>query len=391
MDELLLRRRAMMNTDHDFSTPGWDGRVWAYYNITTTGSATTLLYRNAGVSNVEVDGVSNGTTITYTFSETGTHLVKIRLTDPATVPNGLFYNVTTVEEIYFPEGVVTIDSSNSPGAVRGCTGLKKVHFPVSLRTVKTNAFYGDTALTGLYIKDIDSYTTNISYANSGANPTYYAKNIYVNDVKLTSYTFPANTTSIRQYIFYNATSITNITLPSTVTTIGAGAFCNLNNTTFNLTASNIKTINHEAFYKCSKLEYVFELTQTTLSEGAVQQSGITAISLPNVVTIGSSNYTGVFYLCSKLKTIDIGSSCTKIYPRKFNSISNLEKLIVRATTPPDYSSSSYPWYNMPSTMKIYVPYSADHSVLSAYQNTAQWSVKASSIYELNPDGTIPTS
>ena len=388
MDELLLRRRVLMNTDHDFSTPGWDGRIWAYYNITTTGN-TTLLYRNTGVNNIEVDGVDNGTTITYTFSETGTYLVKIRLTDSTTVPNGLFYNVTTVEEIYFPEGIVTIDSNNSPGAVRGCTGLKKVHLPISLRNVKTNAFYGDNALTGVYIKDIDSYVLNTSYWNNGASPLTYAKNLYLNDVKVTSYTFP-EVTSIKPYIFYYAQSITNITIPSTVTTIGAGAFYYLNNTTFNLTPSSIKTVEDDGFFRCSKLNYDFELTQTTLAERAFQYSGITGISLPNIVTIGSGSNTGVFYSCANLRTIDIGPNCTKIYPRKFNTITNLEKLIVRATTPPDYSSSSYPWHSMPSTMKIYVPYSADHSVLAAYQNTAQWSVKASSIYELNPDGTIPT-
>ena len=374
MDELLLRRRALMSADHDFSTPGWDGRIWAYFNITNTSSATTLLYRNTGVSNVEVDGINIGTNTSYTFSESGEHLVKVRLSTATTIPSTLFYNVTTLTEAYIPEGVTTISSNNSPAAFRGCTGLKKIHFP--------------TTLTGLYLKDIDKFVTTISYTNSGSTPTYYTQNIYVNNVLLTSYTFPEVTT-IRNYTFYGAKSIQSITLPATVTTIGTGSFAKLNNTTFNTTSSSIKTISESGIQDCKKFIEDLVLTQTVLGEAAVQGSGITSISLPNVVTIGSSNNAGGFNSCTRLKTIDIGPNCTTIYGRTFNTLSALEKLIVRATTPPSYTHGTYPWYNVSSTMKIYVPYSSDHSILDSYKNTAQWSVQASKIYELNPDGTVP--
>lgn len=388
MDELLLRRRALMSADHDFSTPGWDGRVWAYFNVTDTSSATTLLYRNTDVSNVEVDGIDIGTNTLYTFSESGEHLVKVRLSTATTIPSTLFYNVTTLTEAYIPEGVTTISSNNSPAAFRGCKNLKKIHFPTTLTFVGLNSFYGDTALTGLYVKDIDKFVTTMTYSNAGASPTYYTPNIYVNDVLLTSYTFPEVTT-VRDFIFYKATSIRNITLPPTITTIGNSSFTNLSNTNFNITSSSIKSIADGGVYNCRHFTGDFILTQTTLGETAICRSGITSISLPNIITIGSKNDTGGFYWCENLKTIDIGENCTKIWGRSFNSISQLEKIIIRATTPPEYSYAKYPWYNMPSTMKIYVPYSSDHSILNTYKNTQYWSTVASQIYELTENGQIP--
>ena len=57
MDELLLRRRMLMNTDHDFSTPGWDGRIWAYYTTSSADENKTLLYSTTNLgTTMEVDG-----------------------------------------------------------------------------------------------------------------------------------------------------------------------------------------------------------------------------------------------------------------------------------------------------------------------------------------------
>ena len=57
-------------------------------------------------------------------------------------------------------------------------------------------------------------------------------------------------------------------------------------------------------------------------------------------------------------------------------------IVLRGTTPPSYSGNalygSYP---------IYVPYSADHSVLQAYKTA--WSSYQSRIKELNADGSVP--
>lgn len=59
-------------------------------------------------------------------------------------------------------------------------------------------------------------------------------------------------------------------------------------------------------------------------------------------------------------------------------------IVFRRTTPPTYAGNalygSYP---------IYVPWSADHSVLNSYKTA--WSSYKSRIKELNEDGTVPTT
>lgn len=91
-----------------------------------------------------------------------------------------------------------------------------------------------------------------------------------------------------------------------------------------------------------------------------------------------------------LKTIVFGPNYTAITGR-LAYYTNATAFVVKATTPPTISAPGTSFYRFPSTTKIYVPYSQDHSVLDAYKTETNWSAQASNIYELNPDGSIPTS
>ena len=57
-------------------------------------------------------------------------------------------------------------------------------------------------------------------------------------------------------------------------------------------------------------------------------------------------------------------------------------VVLLSQTPPTIGANTF--Y---SVSKIYVPYTSDHSVLSNYQST----YNMNNIYELNPDGTIPSN
>ena len=79
------------------------------------------------------------------------------------------------------------------------------------------------------------------------------------------------------------------------------------------------------------------------------------------------------FVPSKITTL--GQNC--FYQTSWNYI------VFRSTTPASYSGNA-----LYGTYSIYVPYSANHSVLNAYKSA--WSSYSSRIKELNEDGTVPS-
>ncbi len=69
----------------------------------------------------------------------------------------------------------------------------------------------------------------------------------------------------------------------------------------------------------------------------------------------------------------------------------LESFIIENTTPPLPTNNISDWTlnNLPSTCKIYVPWSADHRILNAYKVANGWIDYADRIYELDEHGNVP--
>ena len=118
--------------------------------------------------------------------------------------------------------------------------------------------------------------------------------------------------------------------------------------------------------------------------------------------------TSVFYNCRRIRGLDLsewdlsGVASTGNAVNTFRYMDNLNSLTLPATmksigsncianatvlkelhllntTPPSLSGTSS--IGGPSDLKIYVPYSADHSVLNAYKTATNWSSLASKIFE----------
>ena len=91
------------------------------YNVTSTSSATTLLYSTTNVAEMIVDGTSVSVSKTYTFSTTGEHEVKLRFTDNTKLADHLCYKLTNVVKIKaFPSTLETINQY----AFYNCSGIK---------------------------------------------------------------------------------------------------------------------------------------------------------------------------------------------------------------------------------------------------------------------------
>ena len=139
--------------------------------------------------------------------------------------------------------------------------------------------------------------------------------------------------------FGQCSSLVSITLPNTITTLGA--WC---------------------FGQCTSLAGItLPNSVTTINLGAFYNSGVYDIEIPAPVTTIGNQQSGI-----------------------------KDTVVMRPTTPMALDRWTETFYRN-ANLKIYVPYSADHSILDAYKATQGWSdLYVNYLYELNPDGTIPT-
>lgn len=190
------------------------------------------------------------------------------------------------------------------------------------RLITENGVYrSDNGYTGL-----GTVTVNVPQTGGGEN-----KFVQLIDKTVTEITAEdlQGVTKIGTYAFRSCSNLSNVELPT-----------------------GIKSIGSYAFAYCAALE---------------------EIVLPNgVETIGAS----VFDNCSSVKTIDLPESLLSIGGGAMvNACSSLEKIIVRATTPPTIQSTTL--NNFSSRIKIVVPIGCGET----YENATNWSVKASQIEE----------
>lgn len=122
---------------------------------------------------------------------------------------------------------------------------------------------------------------------------------------------------------------------------------------------------------------------TVISDWDFYQSQLESVTLPDTLTTIRPHA----FRSAKLKSVTIPASVTTIGDTAFYFNGNqFTTAVLLPTTPPTADSSKIFVSN--ANLMIYVPYSSDHSILDAYK--ASWTALTSKIYELNPDGTIPT-
>lgn len=160
----------IMNADHDFTTPGWDGKIWAYYETTSANQTITLTSSSATNtgSTMEVDGQTVSYAQTFTFAEIGMHLVKFSCYP---VPTYLFYNITGPKEVYWGNGSLSVGAH----CFRNCSGIRTIVIPASVTTIENRGFYLANNITVMIVKatvpPTAATSTSVSYM-SGIQKIY---------------------------------------------------------------------------------------------------------------------------------------------------------------------------------------------------------------------------
>lgn len=380
MDDLMLRRRVLLGLLNEeyivFADP-----VVEQICATNWGDGVGLKPSQAArVTNNQL-----GTTFKNNASITSFNELSY-FTSVTKIAREAFSGCSSLQSITFSESIVDLDYR----AFLNCTSLTEVTcLSTSLNLYRS--FAGCSAMSKVNVPSFQvylGYTFNATSCGFFTASSAASRGIYSNGTLIQQLTVPSDITTIQNNAFYKVNEFTSISLPSTLTTIGAGAF---HNCTFASAVSvtlpnSLTSVGGNAFNSTNLEIYVNGLPLVTTINGSVfRSSGIKELILSSITTFGGA----AVFSAASLTKIDLPSTLTSISDNFCRSCSHLEVVVIRATTVPSTSSTNF-MSSASATAKIYVPYSSDHSVLAAYQTDSVWSRRASSIYELNPDGTIPT-
>jgi hypothetical protein len=322
-----------------------------------------------------------------------------------------FYNATG--DLTVPASVTSIGEKAFAYYAYNKNEAHQLIFATSseLTTIGANAFYNLLYFSGNLV--IPASVTSIgdyafsSYGSSSSNTelslsfaqssqlTAIGSNAFASCSKFTGdLALPAGVTSIGNSAFSGCSGLNGaLTLPSALKSIGDRAFYNCSGLQFAPVTipSEMTKIANNTFYGCSKLtSVILHDGITEIGSNALYGTGITAIDLKKVTTVGSAAFqncaaltsihipdgvtiieNSTFNGCTSLATVTLPSSLTAISSAAFKSCTALDSITVFAKTPPTLNgtNTNTPFNGITlSDVELKVPTSST----SAYEEAATW-------------------
>ncbi len=246
------------------------------------------------------------------------------------IPDVCFYKCPNLEEVTLPDTVESIGEV----AFYGCTNLKTVSLGGSLTEIDKEAFFGCTSLEAITLpSSLVSLGEQAFYGCKALKSVEVPEGVktiqesaFKNCKALSSVTLNVGLETIGPHAFDTCEALTNLAIPDSVTEIGENAFRYSGLVKTNL-PSGLLTLGEEAFSYCGKLSDVGPIPASLVNIGAYAFSNCAFeyIALPNTIdTIPE----GMFFACSKMKSIALPDTLKSIGKYAFASCKALEYLRV---------------------------------------------------------------
>ena len=274
------------------------------------------------------------------------------------IPDECFDMCCYLKHLVIPIGVTSIGES----AMYYCFKLDLVSLPTGLKSVDSYAIYYSGVRSITVPESIETLANEDFGYNMKIEKAVIPDTITVLSgafsecENLRTYIFPDTITALDDQAFCDI-YIKSITIPESVTSIGKAVFKN-----------SRALVNIENFP-----DSITEIPDNTFN-GCYS---LPSFDIPDSVTV-IGQY--AFSYCTQLKEIEIPESVTQIKSYAFSMCLNLKSVHLKRTTPPSLAKSNI-FQSDPEDLVIYVPYSEDHSILTAYQSATNWSAYASKMQE----------
>lgn len=327
-----------------------------------------------------------------------------------------FIGLCSLKSISLSNSIESITNASDAGGI-SAENIKTLIFPRNIKSI--------VSFSGTYRLEYVSFSNSIEELPGWFMPTTDNLKVLTLPEKITAINadeqysspsfgycinaktiiIPDNVSSIPNNSFMEARKLKRLYMSNGITAIGNKCFTRLYDLEILHLPEHLVSIGTECFSYVPKIQKI-DFPETLESIGKSSFNDIKSIKeliLPDLCTsIGASVFTSAqtvkylklpetiqslssFNAFTSLEKIVIPSSVTSISGFMSNAII-LYDAIFESTTPPTIDSA---FRFAPPDLRIWVSYSADHSVLNAYKAVSALSSRADHIYELNEDGSIP--
>lgn len=292
--------------NQDSAISGWtdeEGNFYGAYSVITPQDGMRLTAVYEGV--LEYTRVDDGYAVSATEGYAGVNVV---------IPEE--YNGMPVTEV-------------AENAFSGCTSMKTLRIPDSVKRVGRGALSGCTSLESIVLPFVGaSVDTPVGVNNKGMAHMFGLSggSSWAKDYGLKQVTVTDAATVIPNGAFEGMTSLQYVNLGENITEIGARAFSNCSNLVSVTLPEKCVSIGAYAFANCSKAAITVKGAITVLGSYSFSNSGITAITLGEGITSIPDN---CFY-GSSLRSITLPSSVTSVGSAAFRNCTRLTGVTVNS-------------------------------------------------------------
>ena len=242
-----------------------------------------------------------------------------------------FYNMPSITEVEFPEGLLEIGIHSFENA-----SLKIVTLPASLTDVGTDSFVSTTIEEYKVAEGNPSFSTDKGALFETINDHKYMQ-YFPPKSDLTTYTIPDGVISIGQNCFANAKNLQTINIPDSVTMLHANAFSNSGITSITIPEITLEVFSPSVFENCTELKTVN--FYAGIDNVVTNESKLTSGTFRNCTSLTEVNFKGVieeFYAncfenCPSLKSIKLPEGTRTVNYYAFTNCPALEEVIWPST------------------------------------------------------------